>query len=92
MTTFYDYDMMIRKNDDVAVYLLRANAKPLPNGGYCQVYAAGDNCWVRKTNWQAKWGNGGIRYETYKTLDDALLAGIKWARRREQQDLRQSAI
>ena len=85
--TFYDYDMDFRR-DGAVFYKLRAHAKPLPNGGYCTVYAAGQDCWVRKTNWQARWGNGGIRYETYKSLDDALLAGVKWARRREQADAR----
>jgi hypothetical protein len=88
--TFYDYDLNFRR-DGEAVYTLRAYGKPLPNGGYCMVRQASDTQWVRKTNWLAKWGDGGIRYEYYRSLDDALLAGVKWARRREAEDKRENA-
>lgn len=82
--TFYDYDMAIQR-DGSELYMLRAQMKRLPDGGYCRVYPQGDS-WVRKTNWLAKWSGGGTRYEMYESLDDALTAGIKWARRRERQD------
>ena len=68
--TFYDYDMDFRR-DGAVFYKLRAHAKPLPNGGYCTVYPDGDGGkWIRKTNWQAKWGHGGIRNENFKSLDE----------------------
>jgi hypothetical protein len=67
------------------VYQLRAGGQRLPNGGFCQVYRV-DGRWCRKTDWCKGRTNGGTRYGYFANLDDALLSGIAWARRRERQD------
>jgi len=85
MSTFYDYNMMIsRKLRDA--YVLCANMKPL-EGAHCWVYREGD-VWCRRTQWA---GTGGRRYVCYDTLDEALTAGVVWARRREREDAKGAA-
>ena len=87
MTTFYDYELGYGRHGNW-FYTLCAGGKKMPNGSYCHVSRQGES-WVRKTCWRG--AKGGVRYETYKTEDEALQAGIKWARRREQEDQREGA-
>jgi len=83
MTFFYDYELGYGR--DGSWYLvLCAGGKPLMGGSYCRVSKAGDNCWVRKTCWRG--AKGGTRYLSYGSEDEALQAGIRWARRRERAD------
>lgn len=75
--TFYDYDMTVLPNGR-EVYVLRANAKPLPVGK-CVVFRKGSG-WGRMTYWHSRHGK---REGWFATLDEALTSGIRWARRRE---------
>lgn len=83
--TFYDYDMIVgpKANDR---YALRANMAPLPVG-QCVVrrWESHDGWWQRVTQWRSRHGK---RYEVYQSLDEALTAGVRWARRREREDRR----
>jgi hypothetical protein len=96
--TFYDYDLSVTSTGS-ETHRLRADNKPLPHGAFCTIrpatgveYLDGNffpvGYWVRKTRWA---GKGGTRYIGYKTLNEALNAGIAWARRREAEDRRESA-
>src|SRR5262245_5946726 len=85
--TFYDYDMHVNR-DGRATYHLRAGMKPLrPYGAYCTVRPYGDDRWERVTRWHSRHGT---RYFVFPTLDEALTAGVNWARRREAEDARKA--
>ena len=89
---FHDYDMLFDRQVAVGygeyprfpvVYRLTN----LPKGSLALIYKSEEATgWTRKT--KNSGANGSVRYVSYRTLDEALDAGIKWARRKDEEAAR----
>lgn len=86
---FHDYGMSfdrhIKVNRDCFHYAVVYNLTNLPAGSQCLICGDGEqnSQWLRKTRNDN--ANGSIRYATYESLDEALAAGIAWARRKDEE-------
>lgn len=92
---FHDYDMhidmLVRENTGPACRIEARRYKTvysltnLPKGSLCLVYSNGGELdrWTRKTRNEGM--NGSTRYITYSNLDEALRAGVQWARRKDEE-------
>ena len=84
MTTFYDYEMHVHERH--TTYVLRANMKQLPVGR-CTV-SNREGGWTLTTCWHSRHGT---RRLWFADLEQALVSGIAWARRRERQEAKEIA-
>jgi len=83
---FHDYNMLINTGVKVGSEYITADEAyfltNLPNGSYCIVYRVGET-WVRKTRNEGR--NGSVRYQRDGGLQACLDAGLKWARRKDEE-------
>jgi len=89
MTGFYDFDFIV--GGTVPYYGERVRVTEwhrltgLPKGSTCIVFPKPDSDsgqWLRRTSNGA---DAGVRYESFSSLDEALTAGVTWARRKERE-------
>jgi hypothetical protein len=87
---FHDLDMLfnqrIKIEGDVHTWAVVYRMTGLPKGSkclLCSVTGAEDKQWVRKTINEGMLGS--VRYARYPTLNDAIDASIKWARRKDEE-------
>lgn len=86
---FHDYDMLLDHRiktgrGEFPRFPVVYRLTHLPKGSLCLIYRSeGVTGWTRKTKNEGR--NGSVRYISYRNLDEALDAGIKWARRKDEE-------
>jgi hypothetical protein len=83
---FHDYGLLflgfVRVNREKHKVDFIYALSDLPVGYYCTVFKVNDVVWIRKTRKDNS--NSTIRYARYFNEDDALRAGVDWARRQDE--------
>lgn len=88
---FHDYTMRVANAGPFTIGETRCDhyyfLTNLSRGSQCYVYPADGGYWRRTRNGGM---NGSVRYQWYKTLDDALTGGVMWARRKDEEAARKA--
>jgi hypothetical protein len=83
---FHDFDMLldslVKIRNECRRYPVVYRMTGLLRGSQCLLCDVDDG-WLRKTKNEGS--NGSIRYDYYSSLDEAMAAAIKWARRKDEE-------